>query len=451
MLVVISDLHLTDGTTSENVAPQAFDILKQEIVDNVRRAKAQEVQVLLLGDIFDIVRTEWWFDPAHVQPNMRPWYNIDPHTGLNTDPAAVEKQFSAVLQGVFAHAATKAFVAMLNTLPKDSNGNAPKITYVIGNHDRAINNFAALKTMIQAQLPGMNLTFANAFSAPACGVFARHGHEWDENCNAWLLLQNVLQPKKKWDKLDPEINKVMAIGEVITAELMSGLVYNIRKTGNAKLTEIIKGIDNLRPATDVFQFLRWQVQGRALTDAEKKLLTDSLVAAISGVVDSDLGKLWDRITTDIFFSGDLVDRLQLARKAIQKIGLDGLNNCLEFFTNLGNFKDAVIVHEDDFYTHAQGEFNSLPGEIQFVLYGHTHLARHDYLTGSVDSRVKMYINTGTFLPLVQRTDDGKGFAKSRQLTMAFFYADGEDKDGRAGPGPTMDLWNGIKRKEYARA
>jgi hypothetical protein len=65
--------------------------------------------------------------------------------------------------------------------------------------------------------------------------------------------------------------------------------------------------------------------------------------------------------------------------------------------------------------------------------------------------VKMYINTGTYLPLVQRTDDGKGFAKSHQLTMAFFYADGEDKDGRAGPGPTMDLWNGIKRKEYARA
>jgi hypothetical protein len=61
----------------------------------------------------------------------------------------------------------------------------------------------------------------------------------------------------------------------------------------------------------------------------------------------------------------------------------------------------------------------------------------------------MYINTGTYLPLIQRTDDGAGFYSEHRMTIAFFYKESEDSGGRVGNGPTADIWNGFRRKLYA--
>jgi len=60
----------------------------------------------------------------------------------------------------------------------------------------------------------------------------------------------------------------------------------------------------------------------------------------------------------------------------------------------------------------------------------------------------MYINTGTLLRLIQRTASRDGFSTASQMTMAFFYKTEEDKTARADRGPTLDLWNGIRRKTY---
>jgi len=60
----------------------------------------------------------------------------------------------------------------------------------------------------------------------------------------------------------------------------------------------------------------------------------------------------------------------------------------------------------------------------------------------------VYINTGTYLPLLQTTVDGRSFAQSHQMTLTFFFNTNEDTNDRANGGPTVDIWNGIKRKQY---
>jgi hypothetical protein len=50
MLTLISDIHITDETTSNNVSPQAFEIYKKEIITN-----AKENNVEKLGFIQDSV------------------------------------------------------------------------------------------------------------------------------------------------------------------------------------------------------------------------------------------------------------------------------------------------------------------------------------------------------------------------------------------------------------
>ncbi len=99
----------------------------------------------------------------------------------------------------------------------------------ISNHDRVFNNFESLKNAIRAKLPKVDFEFKNFLAAPEYGVVARHGHEWDKNCHALDFANDVLGKGngRKWTRFDPRTYKVMAIGEAITAELMSGLVYNV--------------------------------------------------------------------------------------------------------------------------------------------------------------------------------------------------------------------------------
>ena len=68
--------------------------------------------------------------------------------------------------------------------------------------------------------------------------------------------------------------------------------------------------------------------------------------------------------------------------------------------------------------------------------------------GAFDDLVSMYINTGAYLPFIQFCRDEKGFASAHYITMAFFYKDDEDTRNCKGKGPTLELWDGIRRKIY---
>jgi len=446
MLAIISDLHLTDGSTSTTVHPSAFDLLRREIEAAARTNGAQDLRLLLLGDIFDMVRTDWWFDNAPW--DARPWNGkLDPQTGMNANHAEVERQFKAILERILAHPSTVAFIKALQKLAASKVIPKLKVTYVLGNHDRVLNNFPSLQTAIRTALK-VPVEFVNAFSDAAYGVAARHGHEWEDNSSARLLLQEVLQTDKQWDALDPAINLVQNIGEVVTAELMSGLVYRIGKADDPVLTDIIKHVDLIQPATDMFHWIEWQARNRRLTNNQKRLLAQALIDALSGVVDSAFGRLWDKVKTDFIVSGDLVDRLELVRSRLRAAGYDGLRECVKLLVVFSRVASAVARNQAEDYVGAKKEFDRLGPEIQYLVYGHTHVPRHDYLTGTPDGRVRLYVNTGTYLPLLQTTDDGRGFALSHQMTFAFFYNSKEDTHGRADAGPTMDLWNGIKRKQY---
>src|ERR1700712_4777038 len=83
MLVIISDLHLTDGTSGEIISDSAFRLFKNRISDmaydaswrcdenNVEYYKpVEQIDILLLGDILDMIRSEEW---NNVLENIMPW------------------------------------------------------------------------------------------------------------------------------------------------------------------------------------------------------------------------------------------------------------------------------------------------------------------------------------------------------------------------------------------
>src|SRR5690606_12920304 len=98
MLVTISDLHLTDGTSDKTLSPEAFFLFAERLRELATRAAwradgqfrpLERIDVLLLGDILDILHSRHW-----VEGTIRPWHDAS-HVDL-------QATFAAVIDGILA-------------------------------------------------------------------------------------------------------------------------------------------------------------------------------------------------------------------------------------------------------------------------------------------------------------------------------------------------------------
>jgi UDP-2,3-diacylglucosamine pyrophosphatase LpxH len=325
------------------------------------------------------------------------------------------------------------------------------VTYVPGNHERVLWNFPALRRQITAAIPQI-ATFARALESPEYGVLARHGHEWDDNCHGWRLRREVLGGGRDLDRFASEVYEVMAIGEAVTAELMGGLIHHARALGaSAPLVEQLKEVNNLRPTLDVFAWLEWL--GSAESKADSQILHQALAEALDGLLASDLARLWDRITPDILLTGDLVDRLQQAKAVLLGPDFDSFKGRVTALKKLQRIFPFLAPENDQLMKGAGSEAVFAEAQasrgIQRVIYGHTHRARHDYFAGDQDGRVKMYINAGTYLPLIARALDGRSFVSTMQMSIVYLYRQDEDTERKVERTSSLDIWTGIRRKQYA--
>jgi UDP-2,3-diacylglucosamine pyrophosphatase LpxH len=449
MLVLISDLHLTDEHTARNVSHEAFDVVVSLVRDTAQKRRAKELHLVLLGDILDLVRTDYWH--RKVPAGRRPWGGrLDPRTAMNADSAAVESQFAQVLSDITATRTARALAGAMGAL---ANGPVPfKATYVVGNHDRVLWNFPALQQQVKQSFPQITAV-RHRLESTEYAVLARHGHEWDVNTHGWQFRERVLRPDPAVDRFAPEAYEVMAIGEVITAELMSGLIYYVREGGMpAAVVEQLLDVNNLRPLPDVFEWLEWFGEGRG--QAHQRILYEALRQALEGVLESSLAGEWDRLRRDVIVSADLVDRLQQARDILLGANFGSFRGRVEAFRRLQQVFARIFGEEEDrllkgAWSEEVFQARNEAKGIQRVIYGHTHRPRHDYLSGYRDGRVKMYVNTGTYLPLITRAADQRSFASSIQMTLVYLYREDEDLDGKLAGTSSMDIWNGVRRKVYA--
>jgi len=326
-----------------------------------------------------------------------------------------------------------------------------RATYVIGNHERVLWNFPALQDAVRAELPEIT-GFAAAVESAEYGVLARHGHEWDEHSHGWRFRRAVLAPGEEIDRFAPEAYQVMAIGEAVTAELMGGMVYHARDRGApASLLDQLKDVNNLRPLLDVFAWLDWI--GGVRRPEHRRLLHEALTRALDGLLETTLAREWDRLQPDYLVSGDLVDRLEQARALLLGPDFESFRGRVGWLTRLQRVLPALLPSTDSLLAGARAEsvFQGAPapGEVLRVVYGHTHRARHDYFSASPSGTARMYINTGTFLPLITRAEDRRSFASALQMTMVYLYRGDEDTQGKRAGTTSLDIWNGTRRKLYA--
>ncbi len=450
MLVIISDLHISDETTSTNPHPTAFSkVLKEELkvrINSDNNKNLVEFHLVLLGDIFDFVRTDYWYTDT-TNYIERPWNGtLNQFTAMN-ESNMVKEHFINILKRIFESDSAK---ELRNMIQEINALMQMKITYVIGNHDRAIYNFPELEQMIKNFFGIDDITFSNWVIDPNYGVIARHGHEYDSINHGFDLFKEELNIDnngiKKYDGIGRfsgkaakfNVYSVQTFGEVITGELMSGVVHHVKKLNDQKLTDKVMEVNNVRPLSlglEYLSLLGETKEVKNITDSTKNKLIKILKDQISALVTSKLAQ--KRKYRLYKFAQDLPFN--------SFEGLRDLLSIANFFSDLCNSNGE---YDDDLYKGAIQDAKSNPG-INYFIYGHTHIERQDTFNADSNNNVQMYVNTGTYLPLIQRAQDEKGFYELNQMTMTFLYKAVEDSNRNADGKPTIDIWIGKKHKNYS--
>jgi len=376
MLVFLSDVHLTDGSSGETIKPTAFRIFAEnlrKLADSV--SSLEEIRLILLGDIFDIIRSAAWIDDT---VSVRPWDQAGP---------AQEKIVAKILQGIITNnRESLAVFSALRAYAQEKN--VPfEITYVIGNHDWLINRYPGCIDIVRAALgmtPGAAVApFPTELFAPNYKLLARHGDIYDKfnymgnRDDSSIGDAIVIELLNKYpQKVDTALSALVDDGEVSPAE-------------KDKITSLLKELDNIRPLLDLPSWVL-MVVNKTENAAARKAIED----AWDTCVDAFFRVPFIR-DKDKFLWPDTIDLLQIALRLSSHVSTKLLEKMIELKAKL--FPARL---EGDYHKDAFAEQKVCYGEVNFVLYGHTH----DYVIIPMDqvpladgtTQDKVYFNTGTW-------------------------------------------------------
>jgi UDP-2,3-diacylglucosamine pyrophosphatase LpxH len=443
MLVFISDLHFVDGTAGEhNLSPQAFEYFFEDLVSIAGKPsnKIKEIKIVLLGDIFDLLRTERWFP---FDENQRPWGN---------DEGEIEKHAQEILNDLLTHGDNPQAFQTIRDGVKNLKDRCeefhqcqlesdPRLFYIPGNHDRLVNKYSSLRAEVCKCL-GIPTAWHNPASPfehthedLRYGVFARHGHEFDifnyESGASYTL---------------PDYERV-PIGDPITTELIARLPYETEiylKGQGMSPAEIqpikdrLQEIENVRPLSAVIEWLLYRVQ-----QEEEQVVKEAIDSAIHKSIDLFNGlnyvKLWferhDR------WGFDEADKIQIILSLLAKLKLSTMDS---FMNLVEKAKGMGFFVTDDLREAAPQDLSRLDPRFRYAVYGHTHdplvaaLSSGPLLPGESRPLERIYLNTGTWRARYYQADVNRSFMSWKNMTYVIFYRDDERKERMA----DFETWTG---------
>jgi UDP-2,3-diacylglucosamine pyrophosphatase LpxH len=431
MLVFISDLHFVDGSAGEhNLSFRAFEYFFDDLVAIATKPSndIKEIKLVLLGDIFDLLRTENWFG---YPVDERPW-------GTNQHATEVH---ALTLFDLIVDANQQSFQVIRQNLAdlKDrcQLDTAARLFYLPGNHDRMVNQFAGLRRKVCDCLglpPAWHNPaepFPHTYEDMAYGVFARHGHEYDKyNYEGGITYA-------------PEDYLRVPIGDPITTELVARLPYalGLRLDRTPDLTDDVKQtikrnfqeIENVRPLSSVIEWLLYQVrQSRTL----KEIIEDTVQEVISEFENLDFVKGWYARHDKWTDWRDEADKIQAFLFLLRHFKLYSTERLWDLAMEA---KDYFV--KDDLLAAAPGEYASLDPRIRYVVYGHTHdplLSAVRSIPGVPHPLEQVYLNTGTWRGRYFKSSQDDSYISWKNMTWVIFYRAGE----RENPFPVFETWTG---------
>lgn len=459
MLVVISDLHFEEearaaipGTKppGHNLPSIAFERFAAEVALQAQRNDATRIDLVLAGDIFDLHRTQLWFDDP-----LRPY----------PDPVPANSPLEAKILGILGAIAREPSVdASLKVFRRFANGEylgAPGdpssvsrlgipvvLTYLPGNHDRLLNATPGTRAAAASLLgiPPPADSFPHVFTPPGGSprVLVRHGHEYDRfnfavDHSSDTPFPSAL-PAAEYDR--------PTFGDCVTIDVASRLPHLFRTVHGdaaiaadpAVLTPIylrLLEFDDVRPQSALLDFL--------LALPGSPLGADAIWDRLKPVVL----RLLDEVSENGFFR-DQLSRLRPGLLDPFRVAL-GLK-----FWKLGlplglarRFADGLksAGSGDGAERFAAREDVIASGAVRFVIAGHTHEPQLAPV-GHVAGEDRYYVDTGTWRNRLLSPPDRSTFERVKSLTYVIVYASDEDPGRSPTPGKdeSFDYWSGFTQR-----
>lgn len=375
MLVFLSDVHLTDGSSGQTIKPTAFSIFYDnlcKLADTVSPLK--ELHLVLLGDIFDIIRSGQWLAGGNT---IRPWDNASPRQ---------EKIVGNILQGIVTNNAKALTVFDYLRQYAVKKGVPFKITYVIGNHDWLINRYQGCRNLVAGALgisSANHPLFPTVLFEPDYRVFARHGDIYDKF--------NYMGNRDASSIGDAVVIELLNRYPLVVDARLSELVARNAMTSAEKtvITDLLKELDNIRPLLDAPSWVL-MVANKTENEAARRVIEQAWEKCVD-----DFFKVSFIKNQDTYLWPDTIDRLQIALQLSSHMS----KKLLETVAGLKEKLFQAKI-EGDYHKEAFAEQKVRSGMADFVLYGHTHdqlivpMDQVSFATG--DTQDKIYFNTGTW-------------------------------------------------------
>ena len=444
MLVFMSDLHFVDGSAGEhNVKTSAFELVFQRVADRAEKTRAESVDIVLLGDTVDLLRTEYWFE-TRMRESEKPWAVDAVSTPRLIDHIA-EISKRIVSRNANTFSLFRNIRDVIRDAQKEMVTEKVTVTYIPGNHDRLLSLddgrlMNPLLAELGATLPRNSIRYI--YDNPECQVVARHGHEFDG-----------------WNFEDAEtinIDKATAsdymrcpIGDPITTELITRLPYLAAKTlKNAPDVEVIKKrlqeIDNVRPLASVLKWLFFQFKD------DRESVREAVEAAIDRAAEDFRAlpyvKQWIE-KHDRFLRADKADALQAVLAIADHLQITKAESLFKAVDIGGRLKSS-----DPLETAAETALLKCAktGDARmFLIMGHTHKPKQIAVNVTALGHRQLeqiYLNTGTFRTRHHEARR-RGFVTWKQLTYVILYSEQEmtHMDGEGDGGPGFESWTGARK------
>ncbi|MBC8509382.1 MAG: hypothetical protein H8D34_31415 [Chloroflexi bacterium] len=453
MLVIISDLHLKDGTSGSSITPDAFQVFAARLRSMAFQASwrtdgrykpIENIDLLLLGDVFDLIRSERWLvDSSGQEESIRPWEDqqdpdyIQKVAEITTAILEYNQEGLDVLKKISLGEQVYIPPATRNGEP-DRNSSERlcievRIHYMVGNHDwffhlqgEAYNNIR--QQMIDALgLANSTDPFPHILEdSPQIsellsryGVYARHGDQYD--------LINFNRDAGR---------EFSSVGDAMTIDLLTRFPYEVRnKLGSdvpVSFSEGLKELSNVRPALVTPMWVNNLINHHAEEQEKAEIIKQIWDEAAERFINLPFVRQNDK-----FLVLDTVDGLEAALLLAKGLSFAAIEKLAGWINQKIRTGNRISLAE-----YALKEPAYVNGSAQFIVYGHTHF--HEILplnSETIDGKTfnQIFINSGTwhsYHDMTLQTPGKLKFVGMHVMTYLAFFK-GDERRGRR-----FEAWSG---------
>ena len=438
MLVIVSDLHLNDGTTGALLDAGAAELLTDRVCDLAYRAcwradgsyqPIQRVDLVLLGDVLDIIRSQRW-----LSSDVRPWSDlhspagVEMVSGITSDILRKNVEIIRQLRALATEGIVTVPLAGSDGKPLSHHEEMPvavRTHYMVGNHDWPLHLPGASYDLLRHKV-AHHLGLASPHNKP----FPHEAAESEELADA-LRRHRVLA--RHGDIFDPlsfsDDRAASSIGDALAIELIARFLQRIEAELRGDITPAamaaIQEVDQIRPTLFAANWIECTLERHVPQLAIRNIVKRQWDNLVDDLLELEIIRHHSRWTP-----ADVIDGLAGALKFSKRDSSQWMNRTLAWQSELRG------ASSESYVAHALAEADLRNRRARHIVYGHTHNHEAIPLDAShADGYVlnQTYVNAGTWRRTYRATQVAAAtqeFVASESFSLLAFYQ-ADERSGRS--------------------